>query len=79
MPKTIEVQTSYGPQTVTPGRLNDAAVDVYIYGQCHALAIALAEHLGAKPYAIVNWNGDEEFRPTGNSRRLLPDKAFSAV
>ena len=63
----VVVDLIYGKTvTVTPGLLDEAAEEAFQYGQCHALAIVLAERLDRPIHALVEYFPydlwwDEEF------------------
>ena len=54
-PATADVETVFGSATVTPGVIDDAALQAYTQGQCVALAAALHARTGWQPVVLLDY------------------------
>jgi len=61
----ITVKTTRGPRVLTPGLLDEEAQRAFSEGQCHALAIAIAELTSLPLVALMyyDYNKEDEFGP----------------
>ncbi len=58
------------------GVLDDDAIDAFLNGQCHALAVLLAEHLGAPLAVVADGRALEALDEEAGGGGQLSDRAF---